>query len=407
LLKASEMSATPFDNAIAFARDLIRIPSPPGGEEDVANRVLEEYRSLDFHKLWRDEAGNVIGIVEGRGEAPPVMLSCHLDVVDPGDEEAWGHPPYEGAVDGGFLHGRGAMDIKGPLALQTYAAAAFLEGDAPPGDIIVAHTVLEERGGWGMAHLLASGAVEPGVVVIGESTGGDICIGHRGRAEILVEIHGVAGHASAPDRAANALELVPAVLDAVRAFPEERLAAADDVLGRASVAPTQVDVLPASRNVIPDLVRIYLDWRILPDTTRDTAASMVREFLQERVPMPDERFSLTVDFVREPQHTYTGLQQDRDAFTPGFLVRPDDPLPVAAARAVAEATGTEPAIRPWAFATDGGHACGVHGIPAIGYAPGDEAHAHTNVERLSLAEAESAFLAYPPLIQALFEVLAG
>lgn len=400
------MSATRFDRALAFAQDLIRIPSPPGGEGDVADRVLEEYRSLGLNKLWRDEAGNVIGVVEGRGVAPPVMLSCHLDVVDPGDHAAWEHPPYGGVVADGFLHGRGAMDIKGPLAIQTHAAATFLHGEPPPGDIIVAHTVLEERGGWGMAHLLASGAVEPGVVIVGESTRGDICIGHRGRAEILVEIHGVAGHASAPDQAANALDAVPAVLEAVRAFLEERLSAEDDVLGRASLVATQLEVLPDSRNVIPDLVRLYLDWRILPDTTRDTTASMVRDFLQDRVQLPDERFALRVDFVRERQHTYTGLEQDRDAFTPGFLVAPDHPIPVAAAGAVEDAIGCAPAIRPWAFATDGGHVCGVHGIPAIGYAPGEERHAHTNIERLSLADAESAFLAYPNIIRALFDVLA-
>lgn len=400
------MNATRFDQAITFARDLIRIPGPPGGEREVADRVLEEYRRLGFHKLWRDEAGNVIGVVEGRGEAPAVMLSCHLDVVDPGDETAWEHPPYAGIVADGFLHGRGAMDIKGPLAIQTHAAATFLDGDAPAGDIIVAHTVLEERGGWGMAHLLASGAVAPAAVIIGESTRGDICIGHRGRAEILVEIHGLAGHASAPDRAANPLDAVPAVLDAVRAFPDERLTARDDVLGRASLVATQLDVLPDSRNVIPDLVRLYLDWRVLPRTTRDDAAAMVRDYLQERVQLPDDRFSLHVDFVRESQRTYTGLEQQRDAFTPGFLVAPDHAIPVAAARAVEAATGVAPAVRPWAFATDGGHACGVHGIPTIGYAPGEERYAHTNIERLSLADAESAFLAYPHLIRALFEVLA-
>ena len=70
------------------------------------------------------------------------------------------------------------MDIKGPLAIQTYAAAAAI-GETP-GDVIVAHTVLEERGGLGMKHLLESGTVEPGVVIIGEATRGDICIGHRG-----------------------------------------------------------------------------------------------------------------------------------------------------------------------------------------------------------------------------------
>jgi acetylornithine deacetylase/succinyl-diaminopimelate desuccinylase-like protein len=67
---------------------------------------------------------------------------------------------------------------------------------------------------------------------------------------------------------------------------------------------------------------------------------------------------------------------------------------------VGEATGRTPAVRPWTFATDGGYTCGVHGIPTIGYAPGEERYAHTNRERLPLDEASVAFAAYPSLVRA-------
>ncbi len=144
-----------FEEAVEFAADLIRIPGPPGGEERVARRVVEEMRRLGYDRAWTDAAGNAIGVIRGRRESAPVMLSCHLDVVDPGDRAGWQHDPYGGVVADGWLHGRGAMDIKGPLALQTYAAARFVE-DRPAGDLVVAHTVLEERGGWGMDHLLCS-----------------------------------------------------------------------------------------------------------------------------------------------------------------------------------------------------------------------------------------------------------
>ena len=61
-----------------------------------------------------------------------------------------------------------------------------------------------------MNHLLKSGGHRPGAVIIGEATQGDIAIGHRGRGEMEVVIHGTAGHASAPERARNALDLVHA-----------------------------------------------------------------------------------------------------------------------------------------------------------------------------------------------------
>ena len=177
-----------FAGAIAFAQDLIRIPSLPGHEGALTERVLLEMRSLGYDRVYTDEVGNAVGVLEGGG-GPAVMLSAHLDMVAEGDHDDWEYPPFDGAIEGGCLHGRGAMDIKGPLALQTHVGAA-LRGRLP-GDLVVAHPVYEERGGWGMDVLTRPGSgVEPAAVIIGESTNGDIAIGHRGRAEIEIVLHG-------------------------------------------------------------------------------------------------------------------------------------------------------------------------------------------------------------------------
>src|SRR5690606_13291147 len=281
-----------FDRAIRFAQDLIRISSPPGREGDVAARLMRELVELGFRDVRNDEVGNVIGVAPGRGDAPPVMLNSHLDIVDIGDPTSWEHAPFGGEIAGGYLHGRGAMDIKGPLALQTYAAAHFID-DPAAGDVIVAHTVLEERGGWGMAHLMSTGAVKPGAIILGEATQGDICIGHRGRAEVIIEIRGVAGHASAPERARNPLRAVGPVIEALASFAETL--EADELLGRSTAAPTMIDTLPRSRNVIPDRARIVLDWRVLPGMHPDAALERVRTHLSA-VPMADG-LSLDVRFA--------------------------------------------------------------------------------------------------------------
>jgi putative selenium metabolism hydrolase len=394
-----------FENALAFAADLIRIPGLSCHEGDVARRVREEMEALGLDDIRVDEAGNVIGVVRGRGEAPAALLNCHLDVVAEGDHAEWEVPPFSGEVRDGFLHGRGAMDIKGPLALQTYAAAS-LAGSAP-GDVIVAHTVLEERGGLGMKHLLESGTVTPGVVIIGESTHGDVCIGHRGRAEVEVVITGLAGHASAPDRAHNALDALGAVLAAARLLADRQ--PSDELLGAASVVPTMVDVLPESRNVIPDKVVVTLDWRILPEYPGDKLMASVRDALAETLPTVPEGLHVSVRMGTEHQRTYTGMAEDKNLFTPGFLMDPAHPVVTAAARAVGrrEDAGEAATVRPWAFATDGGWSCGVHGIPTVGFAPGEERFAHTNRERLDVEEARWAFGRYPALITAVQQALIG
>lgn len=386
-----------FENALAFAQALIRLPSPPGQEEAVVRRVQEEMTALGFTRVRTDEVGNVIGVVPGSGRAPTVMLNSHVDVVAEGDPAEWEHPPYGGVVADGFLHGRGAMDIKGPLALQTYAAAMLL--GRTEGDVVVAHTVLEERGGWGMAHLIESGEVKPDAVIIGEATQGDITIGHRGRGELEVVLHGLAGHASVPERARNALDLVPSVLAAIQDLAEDQ--PADPVLGRASLVATGVDVLPESRNVIPDRVAVVIDWRVLPDSTDESMIRSVDEAIARRLPTVPEGFRIEVRVARERQRTYTGRSQDRRLFTPGFLMDADAPVIQAAARAVGRRDGDGSAtVRPWAFATDGGWSCGIHGIPTLGFAPGEERFAHTNRERLDLDEARWALSRYPDLILA-------
>jgi putative selenium metabolism hydrolase len=392
------MSLEPtFERAIAFAQDLIRTPSPPGREGEVAARVRHEMERLGFDEVRTDEVGNVIGRVHGSGPGPTVLLNCHLDVVAEGDPKAWEYPPFSGALAGGFLHGRGAMDIKGPLALQTYAAAA-LRGRCP-GDVVVAHTVYEERGGLGMKALLASGEVAPDVVIIGEATHGDICIGHRGRAELEVVLYGRAGHASAPERARNALDLLPPVLEAVALVAADQ--PRDPVLGAATLVPTDVAALPTSRNVIPDLVVVALDWRVLPDTRPEDLVGRIDEAIRRRVPQPPDGLSWEVRTATEDQVTYTGVAQDKGLFTPGFLLPPDHPVVQAAARAAGRRDGDGPAaIRPWTFATDGGWSSGVHGIPTFGFAPGEERYAHTNRERLDVEEARWAFERYPAVITA-------
>ena len=401
-----------FDGAIRFAQDLIRIPSLPGEEGELTGRVVAEMEALGYDEVFTDELGSVVGVVRGTGSGSSVMLSAHLDMVAAGDPAEWEYPPFDGVIAGGCLHGRGAMDIKGPLALQVHVGAALKGGGG--GDIIVAHPVYEERGGWGMDHLVRTdGGLRPDVVIIGESTQGDIAIGHRGRGEVEIVAHGLAGHASAPGRARNALDLLPPILAGVRDLAARQ--DSDPVLGRSSVVATGIDAVPASLNVIPDRVTVTLDWRILPEDTEESLLARVRESLQPHLDRADEALwpgaakSVEVRTATELQRAYTGAEEARRIFSPGFLMDAADPIVTAAARAVGTRNGNgAPArVRPWTFATDGGWTCGVRGIPTIGFAPGEERYAHTNTERLDLEEARWGYGRYLKLVPAVQGAVRG
>jgi len=392
-----------FERAIDFAADLVRIPSLPGEEEAVARRIEEELRALGFDEVGTDRAGNVVARIAGKGAAPAVMLSSHMDVVDIGDPAAWEHDPFGGVVEGGYLHGRGSMDVKGPLALQVYAAARFVE-ERPAGDILMVFSVYEEKGGWGIMHHMETAGVHPGAVILSEATGGDLCTGHRGHAELAVEIHGAAAHASAPERGRNPNRVLPHVLLALRELSDAQ--PRHPILGCATLTPTVIECWPKSGNVIPDRVRITLDMRVLPGWDEDRAVEQIRALLAERVPVV-EGIRVEVLPGRVTHRAWTGWVDEHSNFTPGFLMDDDHPVVQAAAGAVRAATGSEPTIRQWKFGTDGGHTCGTHGVPTIGYAPGAEALAHTNRERLELAAARRVFDAYPALIRSVQAALAA
>jgi acetylornithine deacetylase/succinyl-diaminopimelate desuccinylase-like protein len=288
------------------------------------------------------------------------------------------------------------MDLKAALALHLYAAARFVRR-RPRGDLLVVCSVYEEKGGWGMMHLMNNSGLRPGAVILGEATGLDLCTGHRGHAELAVEIHGVAAHASTPERGRNPNAVLPRVLDALAELAGAQPSHA--VLGPATLTPTRIESWPRSGNVIPDRVRITLDLRVLPGWDEAVALGAIRTALAERVPLAD---GIRVEVLpgRAVFRAWTGFEEESSNFTPGFLLADEHPVVQAAAEALYRATGRAPAIRPWQFGTDGGHSCGTHGVPTIGFAPGREALAHTNRERLDLDEARVAFDAYPPLIRA-------
>ena len=196
------------------------------------------------------------------------------------------------------------------------------------------------------------------------------------------------------------MDLLGDVLAAVRELALDQ--ASDPVLGPASLVATMVDVLPESRNVIPDLAVVTIDWRVLPGDDDDALVSRMRSAIAARVSPSPTGLSYEVRIATELQRTYTGQEEESSLFTPGFLMDSQHPVVTAAAEAVGRrgAPARAADVRPWQFATDGGWSCGVHGIPTVGFAPGEEHFAHTNRERIEVEEARWGFERYPHLISA-------
>lgn len=378
-------------DVLVFLRDLLSTPSLPGEEEAMARRVAAEMEALGYDDVRTDGAGNVLGLLRGAGQAPSLMLNTHLDHVDVGDPDAWPHPPFGAEVTGGRVWGRGAVDIKGPLAAQVHGAGRAARGsDGPPGDVYVTAVVQEEIGGLGARHLVSE--LGPDLVVVGEPSSNQLRRGHRGRAELSVRIRGRSVHASAPERGVNPLYGLAGFLERLEdvELPDH------PELGRATVAPTLVETDQASANVVPAEVRLTLDCRLVPGQTaeglRDLLVSLLEEALEAR---PDgARGEIRVPTYRRT--SWTGLEVEMPADMPAFILPEDHPAVTSAVDVLASALGGRPEIGLWGFATDGGQFADA-GLTVVGFGPGDEALAHTVDESLELEELEAAVDGYEAL----------
>jgi acetylornithine deacetylase/succinyl-diaminopimelate desuccinylase-like protein len=123
--------------------------NPPGGEGDCiafAEGLLRD-AGIDS-RLFESEPGrpNLVARLPGRGSARPLLLQGHVDVV-PAREDDWRRPPFAGEIAQGYIWGRGALDMKGGVAMMLGAVLrAASEGLTPPGEVILALLVDEEAG---------------------------------------------------------------------------------------------------------------------------------------------------------------------------------------------------------------------------------------------------------------------
>jgi acetylornithine deacetylase/succinyl-diaminopimelate desuccinylase-like protein len=140
-----------YERPVELLQNLMRIDTtnPPGHEVECItyiNELLKE-GGFDIAFFAKDKnRPNLITRLKGQGKAAPLMLYGHVDVV-PTAKQVWTYPPFEAIIADGFIWGRGALDMKGGIAMMLAAALrAKAEGLAPAGDILLVILCDEEAG---------------------------------------------------------------------------------------------------------------------------------------------------------------------------------------------------------------------------------------------------------------------
>ena len=385
-----------YDRMITFCQRCIQTPSLPGEEGDFAALVKAEMELLGYDEVWTDEWGNVVGLLRGRGSGRSVMFNGHLDHVDPGSADDWPYPPYGGELHDGRLWGRGATDMKGPLAAMLYAVGVLAqEGIRPPGDVYVVGVVQEEVGGLGTQKLLQT--VTPDVAVVGEATSNQLARGHRGRIELVARVRGKSVHASVPEQGVNPHAVLARFIQGLEKLP----LAQDETFGSSSVAATLYLTDQKSSNVIPGEARLHLDWRNVPGETAEDVLAQLQPLLEACVAEVKGSHG-ELELHTRHLRTYTGLTETFPSVFPSFSLEPDHPL-VREGRQVLESALSRPVeVVIWRFATDGGHLMEA-GVPTIGFGPAEARELHTVGESVPVEMLKGGMLGYVALALALGE----
>lgn len=314
--------------------------NPPGNEASCINYIRELLLLADIEsQIYEKIEGrpNLVAKISGKGNAAPLLLYGHVDVVTTENQD-WKYPPFSGEIADDFIWGRGALDMKGGVAmmLSAFMRAKVNQLDLP-GDVILCIVSDEEAGGeYGAAFMVNEHAelFENVRYAIGEFGGFSLTLGSERFYPIMVAekqicwleatFHGSAGHGSMPisggamaqlgqflmtlDKKRLPVHITPAVRTSLEAFTKELNGVTKLILGQLlnpimtdtilnllgeqlkifdpllhnTVSPT---ILHGGNkiNVIPAQVSVELDGRLLPGYTPDDLIREMRDLVGQDV----------------------------------------------------------------------------------------------------------------------------
>ena len=151
-MQSAGHSISLYERPVELLQNLIRFntTNPPGQELECVRYINELLTEAGIETiLLALDSGlpNLIARLKGQGNAAPLLLYGHIDVVST-HNQSWQNPPFEGKISDGYVWGRGALDMKGGIAMMLAAfLRAKIERLSLPGDVVLAILCDEESGG--------------------------------------------------------------------------------------------------------------------------------------------------------------------------------------------------------------------------------------------------------------------
>jgi len=296
---------------VALAQRLIACPSITPASGEVFDLLEAELRPMGFdvHRWVMGEApdGPTENLVAMRGEGGPHFgFAGHLDVVPPGD--GWASNPFEPAIEGGVLTGRGANDMKSAIAAFVAAAASFPQDRGTLSLLITGDE--EGYATYGTPRIidwLNERGIRPDMILIGEPTsvdrlGDTIKIGRRGSVNMWIDVPGTQGHVAYPHRADNPVPKLARVVEALEAL---HLDDGTDAFPPSNLEFTAISTPTQASNVIPASATAQLNIRFNNLQRGDDLVRLVEEIAEREAPGATVRARISGEaFLTPPGELY-------------------------------------------------------------------------------------------------------
>ena len=385
------MRNTPTD-PVPILQDLIRCPSvtpAEGGALHYLERLLEP-AGFTCHRLRFSAEGtpDVENLFARIGEgAPHLCFAGHTDVVPPGREDDWSHPPFAAEIRDGVIYGRGACDMKGSVAAFAAATLDFLKAGKFSGSISFLITGDEEgpaiNGTVKVLEWMKQNGHVPDHCLVGEPSslerlGDTLKIGRRGSLSFTVTVDGRQGHAAYPHKADNPIPKIARFIDAISHAGIDRGNAHFDP---STLAVTTVDVGNPAGNVIPARAVVKFNIRFAPVHNCASLKAWVAEH---------------VEAVRTTMGGQWSVEASEGA--DAFLTSPGPFVDLVAA-AVLHATGETPKLSTSGGTSDARFVKDY--CPVVEFGPAN-ATIHQTDERISVDELRATQAVYGAILQAYF-----
>jgi len=387
------MSLISLDEIIEFIKQLVAIPSYSGivnQETNVAKAFYDLFKreGIDAELVHvKDGRYNIIGRLKGKDGGKTLLLTGHIDTV----------PPYDMKdalilkIEKDKLIGRGAVDMKGPLACMAFSMIALKRANITLlGDVVFAGVIDEEESSAGTIALVESN-LKIDAAIVGEPTNLHINVAHKGLEWFELFFEGKTVHGGNQKDGINAIDMAARFMQRVN---EKLLSVIENETFKINKTN---EIIYSSMNygtikggtqpsTVAGECTITLDRRWVPGVTYNEVVNGYQEIIDE-LSKEDEKFKCTLK-VMKPSVMKDGYVHE------ALSTDINEPIVSITRKITQKVYNNNPEYTYFKAWTDGGLISSYMNIPTIVFAPGNIKTAHSSEEEFEIEQIIPATMIY-------------